>query len=37
MEVVAEKGEDDCDDKGGEQLTESEKVESERRVVGRLL
>ena len=37
MEVVAEKGEDACDDKGGEQLTESEKVESERRVVGRLL
>ena len=37
MEVVAEESEDACDDEGGDQLTESEKVESERRVIGRLL
>ena len=37
MKVVAEEGEHACDDQGGDQLREPEEVESEGRVIGRLL
>ena len=37
MKVVAEEGEHTRDNQGREQLTEPEEVESERRIIGRLL